>query len=565
MKRTYYVLAVAIAVVALIPMARAKDSAKPDAAKSPDVLKVTAQTVKLAEGLVRGLVVGEQDEVHAYRGIPFAAPPVGDLRWRAPQAPASWTGVRECFEFGNASPQKPSPMLATFPGMKLDAATNEDCLYLNVWAPAKRDDKPLPVMVWIHGGGYVMGAASQRLYDATDLARRGVIVVGINYRLGALGFLAHPELTAESEHKSSGNYGLLDQIEALRWVQRNIAAFGGDPQRVTIFGESAGGGSVFSLLVSPLSKGLFQRAIAESGPTLNFVHLNKSHYGFKSAEELGLEFGKAVGAPEGTGQVAAMRKMSADDLINGTPGMEEQRDFTIRGNLLRMAPVVDGWVIPDDPMTILAEGREHDVPLIVGANRDEGTMFTMMAKLPRSLDELKAKFTENLGDTHAAAIGELYPATSLPQVRKAVTDFIGDFIFVAPARFVARHASGDQAPVYLYHFAHPPAGGSGKMLGAHHAAEVPYVLDNIELGGADAPAVDRELRDALVGYWIQFATTGNPNRDGLVEWPAYNSGSDQSLLVEEKVSVTDGLRKPKLDAIDAFMDTWRRESGVVKQ
>ena len=560
-RRTYLL---AIAIVALAASARAKDSATADAGKSPDVLKVTAQTIKLAEGQVRGLVVGQEDEVHCYRGIPFAAPPVGELRWRPPQPPASWDGVRECFEFGAAAPQKPSPMLAAFPGMKLEAPTSEDCLYLNVWTPAKSGDKPLPVMVWIHGGGYVMGAASQRMYDATDLARRGVIVVAINYRLGPLGFLAHPELTAESEHKSSGNYGLLDQIEALRWVQRNIAAFGGDPQRVTIFGESAGGGSVFSLLVSPLAKGLFHRAIAESGPTLNFVHLNKSHYGFKTAEELGMEFAKAVGAPEGTGQVAALRKLSADALLAGAPGMEEQRDFTIRGNLLRLAPVVDGWVIPDDPMTLLADGREHDVPLIVGANRDEGTMFTMVARLPRSIDELTAKLKENLGETHAATIGPLYPATSVPQVRRAVTDFVGDFIFVAPARFVARQASGDAAPVYLYHFAHPPAGGSGKMLGAHHAAEVPYVLDNIELGGPDPPAVDRELRDALVAYWLQFAATGNPNRDGLVEWPAYNADSDQSLLVEEKVSVADGLRKAKLDAIDAFMDSWRRESGVVK-
>ncbi len=297
---------------------------------------------------------------------------------------------------------------------------------------------------------------------------------------------------------------------------------------------------------------------------MNFVHLNKSHYGFESAEALGLEFAKAVGAPEGTGQLAALRKLSADELLSGTPGMEEQRDFTIRGNLLRMAPVVDGWVIPDDPMTILAEGRQNDVPLIVGANRDEGTMFTMMSKLPRSIDEMKAKLVENLGESHAATIGELYPAASLPQVRRAVTDFVGDFIFVAPARFVARHASKKPSAVYLYHFAHPPAGGSGKMLGAHHAAEVPYVLDNIELGGPNPPTVDQQLRDALVGYWLQFATTGNPNRDGLPEWPAYNADSDQSLLVEESISVTDGLRKPKLDAIDAFMETWRRESGVVK-
>ncbi len=204
--------------------------------KPMGVLKVCSEPVRVETGLVRGLIVGPADDVQLYRGIPYAAPPVGDLRWRRPQAAHAWPGVRECYAFGTAAPQKPVALLSMFPGMALGAKTSEDCLYLNVWAPIRRSERPLPVMVWIHGGGYVFGAASQALYDGANLARRGVVVVAINYRLGPFGFLAHPQLTAESGRGASGNYGLMDQMEALRWVKRNIATFGGDPERVTIFG-----------------------------------------------------------------------------------------------------------------------------------------------------------------------------------------------------------------------------------------------------------------------------------------------------------------------------------------
>lgn len=557
LRRIVWALLIGCALVSYLP---AREAAKPAQPKSPAVLKVVGEPIQLDSGAVRGLVIGEGDELHLYRGIPYAAPPVGELRWRPPQPPAAWSGVRECYQFGPAAPQKPSPMLATFPGMALGAATREDCLYLNVWAPADRGDDPLPVMVWIHGGGYVMGAASQPLYDAADLARRGVVVVSINYRLGPLGFLAHPQLSAESEQHSSGNYGLLDQIEALRWVQRNIKAFGGDPERVTIFGESAGGGSVFALLVSPLAKGLFHRAIAESGPTLNYVHLTKSHYGFSPAEVQGVEFATSCGAAEGQGQIAALRALSPDELLKHTAGMEESREFSIRDNLLRMAPIVDGWVIPDDPMTILAAGQQNDVPLIVGANRDEGTMFTLLAKLPKDVATWESLLDANLGPV-AGKIRELYPVASTGDLRKAVTDLIGDFIFVAPARFVARSMRNTSSPAYLYHFAHPPAGPTGKMLGAHHAAEIAYVMDNLELASG-VTDVDLELRDTLVGYWVQFAASGNPNRAGLPEWPAYERASDCSLLIGDAVETATGLRKEKLDQIDAFMDAWRHESGL---
>lgn len=542
----------------------AKDSPTTSAGKKSgppaEIREPLAESITIDAGPVRGLALGEDKKVHVYRGIPFAAPPVGDLRWREPQPVEHWSEVRDCFEYGASAPQKVSPMLGMFPGMALAPPLSEDCLFLNVWAPANPPER-LPVMVWIHGGGYVMGSSSQRLYDGEDIARRGIVFVSINYRLGALGFLAHPELSAESEHGVSGNYGLLDQIAALRWVQKNIERFGGDPDRVTILGESAGGGSVFSLLASPLAKGLFQRAIAESGPTLNFVHLKKSHYGFQPAEEAGVEFAKSCGAPEGTGQIAAMRAKKADDLVKATPGLEDQREFNLRGSLLRMAPVVDGYVIPDDPMTIFAEGRQNDVPVILGANRDEGTMFTLMAKLPTNIDALKETLASNFGEELAPQVSELYPAAATTEIRTAVADMLGDFVFVAPARFVARSLANDNAPVYLYHFAHPAAGPTGKMLGAHHGAEIAYALDNLELAPGHS-AVDTAIRDAMVGYWTQFAATGNPNREGLTEWPTYNPASDQCLEIGEKIEVTTNYRKPKLDLIDAFMEAWREESGV---
>jgi para-nitrobenzyl esterase len=411
-----------------------------------------------------------------------------------------------------------------------------------------------------------MGAGSQRLYEATDLARRGCVVVSVNYRLGPLGFFAHPQLSAESEHGVSGNYGLLDQIEALRWVQRNIASFGGDPNRVTIFGESAGGGSVFSLLVSPLTKGLFHRAIAQSGPALNFAHLKKTHYGFQSAEAAGLEFAKSCGAPEGEGQLAALRAMSADTLLKTAPTMEGgPRTFTMRANMLRLAPVVDGYVLPDDVMTLLAEGRQHPVPLIVGANRDEASIFALMGVMPKGVEELKAALEQNVGVQLAENMFELYPTKTAADVRRTVTDLMGDFLFVAPARYVASSMRHAKAPAFMYHFAHPPAGVTGRSFGAHHGAEVAYILGNLELAGGDVTDTDHEIAGALANYWVQFAATGNPNRDGLTAWPQYDPATDECLLVGDKISVERGLRKARLDAMDQFMEAWRHESGVASR
>ncbi len=538
-------------------LAEAKDAPADAQPKTMGVLKVCAEPVQIDTGLVRGLIVGDSDDVQLYRGIPYAAPPVGELRWRPPQPAQHWQGVRESFAFGAAAPQHPVGLATMFPGLSLQAKTSEDCLYLNVWAPARRSAEPLPVMVWIHGGGYIFGADSQGLYDGANLARRGVVVVGMNYRLGPLGFLSHPQLSAESPQGSSGNYGILDQIEALKWVRRNAGAFGGDPTRVTIFGESAGGNSVYTLLMSPLAKGLFQRAISQSGATLAFAHTKQSHFGYRPAETAGLEFAKKCGAAEGSGQLAALRAMSADDLMKATAGFDAPRSLEFRSDRLRFGPVVDGWVIPDDPMTLFEKGQINGVPLIVGANANEGSLFTMSSPLPKGADEYRDLLEKSFGKPAAATVAQLYPPSNL---RRSVADLMGDYLFVAPCRYVARTMQQAKNPVYLYHFAHPTPGPMGKLLGAHHGAEIAYAFDNLQLA-PQRSSVDNHLRDVLAGYWVQFAATGNPNKSGLPEWPAFDPASDRCLVIKDTFETANGLRKAKLDAIDGLFDAWRNESS----
>ncbi len=514
--------------------------------------KAAGEPVKIDTGLVQGVSASESGDVVVFRGIPYAAPPVGDLRWRPPQPAKAWEGVRECAKFGPAAPQVVSPLLNSFPGMSLGAQTNEDCLYLNVWTPAHRSAEKLPVMVWVHGGGYTFGADSQPLYEGTNLSRRGVIVVGMNYRLGALGFLAHPALNAESEKGVSGNYGLLDQIEALRWVQKNIAAFGGDPERVTVFGESAGGNSVYSLVLSPLAKGLFQRAIPESGGTLNFAQLKKSAYGRESAEQQGIEFAKKCGVPDGPGQAAALRALPVEVLLKSVPGLDSSRTINFRNAGMRLAPIVDGYVLPDDPMTMFQQGTVNAVPMIVGANGNEGSMFALISKLPASAEAFDAILDRDFGTKFAATFKELYPPA---QAKKSVTELLGDFSFVDSARFVARNYEHAKAPAYLYNFSHVASGTLGKMLGAHHGAELAFVFDNLQLGKETSPA-DQRIRDAMIGYWIQFAATGNPNKAGLPEWPAYTATNDRCLLITDEIEAVPHFRQAKLDAIDAVMEAW---------
>src|SRR5215216_1756975 len=350
--------------------------------------------IRVEGGLISGSSV---DGVRSYKGIPFAAPPVGDLRWKPPQPVVAWDNVRECTEFGPQCPQAPYPQGSLFysPPQK----QSEDCLYLNVWTAAKQGDKR-PVMVWIHGGALTRGSGSTRTYDGTAFAKKGVVLVTINYRLGPLGYLAHPELTAESPNQSSGNYGVLDQIAALKWVQKNIAAFGGDPNRVTIFGESAGSWSVNTLVASPLAKALFHRAIGESGGSFGpMTYLKEDRDKLPSAEKVGAAFAKAAGADS----IKALRALPAGKIIEVFNNDPEGKKF-------RTQPNVDGWALPDEIRNIFAKGKQNDVPVIVGSNANEMTSLTVPATVPKTMEDYRKRVESQYG-AMIKGFDAVYPAS----------------------------------------------------------------------------------------------------------------------------------------------------------
>src|SRR6266404_3557411 len=338
--------------------------------------------IKVDGGLISGTTA---DGLGSFKGIPFAAPPVGDLRWKAPQPVVAWEGVRQCDSFGPECPQAPYPagsMYASPPQKQ-----SEDCLYLNVWTAARSGEKR-PVMVWIHGGALTRGSGANRVYDGTAFAKKGVVLVTINYRLGPLGYLAHPELTSESPRHSSGNYGVLDQIAALKWVQTNIAVFGGDAKNVTIFGESAGSWSVNTLVATPLAKGLFHRAIGESGGSFGpMPYLKEDRNKIASAEKVGVAFAKAAGADS----IKALRELPAEKIVDVFNNDAEGKKF-------RTQPCVDGWVLPDEIRNIFARNTHNDVPVIVGSNANEMTPLTTPDSVPKTMEDYRKRVSMQYGE-----------------------------------------------------------------------------------------------------------------------------------------------------------------------
>lgn len=504
--------------------------------------------VKLDSGKIRGLIVGEDHDVYAYKGIPFAKPPVGDLRWREPVAPDKWDGVKDCFKFGNASPQRTPALMKAIPQMAINAPYNEDCLYLNVWKPAKATSDKLPVLVWIHGGGYTMGAASQPIYDGESLARKGVVLVSINYRLGPFGFLAHPVLSKESKHNASGNYGILDQIEALRWVQRNVAAFGGDPKRVMIFGESAGGGSILCLMVSPLAKNLFHSAVAQSAPEMNLAFLRKSTGDRQSAEEQGVGLIEKCGLSS-TPTADEMRKLDADKLVATFPALEVDRKFELElgGIPLPIGPIVDGYCVPDDPNTLFATKRENPVPMMIGNTRDEMTMFFVQTPTPKEVDVYKKEIAQDFGDL-AKAVEDAYPATDAKSIRDAVIHLVSDVVFGSQARYAARLHAQNGYPTYRYVFSRGSKQLPMSSMGAHHACELAFLFGQ----PANPDATDKKIVDYLQGYWINFAAKGDPNGKGLPEWPKFSTKTDTLVEFEKDVTVREKHRDNQLNVIDKY-------------
>jgi para-nitrobenzyl esterase len=489
-----------------------------------------ADQVRVAGGLLEG-TTGSLPGIRAFLGIPYAAPPVGPLRWKAPEPVAKWTGVRKADQFGNRCIQT-NP----FPDMIFQSpAESEDCLYLSVYTPAKSASERLPVMVWVHGGGYLSGAGDEKRHDGSVLASKGVIVVTINYRLGALGFLAHSELTAESPHKASGNYALLDQVAALRWVQDNIAAFGGDRAKVTIFGESAGSFAVSGMIATPLARGLFARAIGESGAQFTAPGGSLAALTLAQAEKRGSEFAASAGA-KSLADLRALPAAAFKKSGQGTPAMN--------------SPTVDGYVFPEDPWDIYAQGKQSHVPLLAGWNSAEMKMAAV-----HTADALEAALRKQFPGNEEAAL-KAYPAGDAQQTRLSAVALASDnFIAYSTWKWIEMQAATGKAPVYRYLFDHiiptatgdPPADDPG----AAHATDIEFVfstLDSKKLAWRDS---DRRVAEIVTSYWTNFAKTGNPNGPGLAEWPPYDAKGRQILRLDANPKAEPETNRARYELQDA--------------
>jgi para-nitrobenzyl esterase len=492
--------------------------------------------VKIDTGEIEGVAT---QRVIAFKGIPFAAPPVGSLRWRAPQPVMPWTGVKAAAEYGHDCMQEPFGGDAA----PLGTPPDEDCLVLNVWTPKDRGTARLPVMFWIYGGGFVNGGSSPAVYDGSHFAEGGVVLVSANYRLGRFGFFAHPALTKEDPAAPLGNYAFLDQIAALKWVQRNIGAFGGDPKNVTIFGESAGGMSVTTLMTSPMSKGLFQKAIVESGGgrsnLLAMRSINKpGPKGEPSAEQVGVAFAKQAGVTgEDAAALAALRQLPAARLVNGMNLMKQQPDTFV-------GPMLDGKVLVEDTETAFKAGHQVRVPFIIGAN---GLEFGFAPVPPNRTDELLAQFGANRDKALAA-----YDPKQTGNKGQIGMELMSDLAMVEPARMLARATAGAGQPTYQYRFSYVASSLRGKVAGALHATEIPFVFhtERVKYGDATTPE-DEAIGKAANAYWVAFAKTGDPSAPGLPKWPRYTAAEDAivDFTITGPVAGPDPF-KARLDAVE---------------
>jgi para-nitrobenzyl esterase len=478
--------------------------------------------VQVEQGMLSG-IGGNNPDVRVYKRVPFAAPPVGDLRWKPPQPPTSWHGVRQATEFGPACMQRPFPDM---PPM------SEDCLYLNIWTAAKSDHDRLPVMVWIHGGGFTADWGSNPVYNGENFAAKGVVLVTINYRLGVFGFLALPELTSESPHHSSGMYGMLDQVAALEWVKKNIESFGGDPKRVTIFGESAGGAAVNFLVASPLAKGLFHGGIAESGAS--FWILRPS---LAEAEKSGTNLAASLGAGHDTLKI--LRAKPAEEIWKAGP----------KGNV---HPPVDGWFLPQDVYAIFAQGKQNDVPLIVGSNSDEGSRtLKPVMNAAEFVKEARRRY-----GSQADQFLKLYPAGSDEKAAESFYASGRDNMAWDMRDWARMQTKTGHYLAYRYYFTHWPPGPESKRLRAYHGAEIAYVFQNF-LPDNPWEDADRKLGATIAGYWVNFAATGNPNGKGLPEWPAYSADKEQVMELGDKVGAEPLGNKAAMDFLDQYYNSQR--------
>ncbi len=495
--------------------------------KKPAMIKDTVQTEN-------GLVSGTFDEttgITVFKGIPFADPPVGELRWKAPQPAASWEGVKECTTF-SASPIQGTPvpfMMWTQEFIAPKEPLSEDCLYLNVWTGAQTSEEKRPVFVYIYGGGFSSGSGAVPIYDGEEMAKKGLVFLTINYRVGTMGFLAHPELTAESPNHASGNYGLLDQVEALKWVQKNIQAFGGDPNNVTIAGQSAGAFSINYLVASPLTKGLIHRAIAESGGAVLSTNQLSRGGDLAAGEEAGVKFAESLGCSS----LAELRAKSADEILNGRgPG----------------SPIVDGYFLPESVGDIFKQGKQNDVPVILGWNEDEGfggapvpaVQFKERVKqmFGESADEFLAKFPVNTDEEAFAIQNDLGALQTFG---------------IQSYKWMQLQNKTATADVFVYRFERDVPFADGMQdFGAFHTGEVPYAYNNLKMSPRPWTEADYKLANTMSDYWVNFAKTGNPNGENLPEWEACAPENLKAMIFNENVKCTDLPSAELLNFLDEF-------------
>lgn len=487
-------------------------------------LFVSAQVTEplhLEQGAITG-TSGIDTDIQVYKGIPYAAPPVADLRWRPPQPPLPWEGTLEADTFGpgciqNLARSRP-PWTEEF---MHQGSISEDCLYLNIWSGASDAEERRPVLVYVHGGGFSEGSGSVLVYDGEPLAKKGLIVVTINYRLGLFGFFAHPELSAESDHSASGNYGLLDQVAALKWVKENISDFGGDPDNVTVAGQSAGAVSVYLLTASPLAKGLFHRVIVQSGPgglaSFGLTNTRSLASPLSEMEGSGVEFVKARSARS----IQAMRAMPVDELIAVSVPPT-----------VRFWPVIDGYFLLDDVPTTYGEGSQNDVPMMTGFNADEGSAFRGYGQ--STLEEYSNTVNTRYGE-RADAYLALYPADTDETAGLALKNSLRDLAAVAVGRLAVERALSAETEVYLYYFERGIPWPERPEFGAFHTAEVPYFFNTLDHIDRPWTEVDRHLADLMSTYWVNFSTHGSPNGPGVPLWTAFDESDIQFMSLGNKI------------------------------
>jgi para-nitrobenzyl esterase len=481
-------------------------------------------TVKTEAGLISG-TKNKNGDIQIFKGISFASPPLAELRWKAPQPVKPWSGVKKCEGFG------PSPMQAAPAPFSMwseeflipKEPISEDCLYLNVWTGAKSATEKRPVLVWIYGGGFQSCGSAVPIYDGEAMAKKGIVFVSINYRVGIFGFFAHPELTKESGRNASGNYGLMDQVAALQWVQKNIAAFGGDPRNVTIAGQSAGSMSVHALVASPLAKHLFQKAIAQSG-----ANFSRGTVSLQQAEENGVKTAEALNAST----LVELRSKSAEELMQKAQGM--------RG------PIIDGYVLPDAIASIFAAGKQNEITLLTGWNQDEGLLFGPVKNAVDFREEAETQY-----GAEASTFLTHYPATNDSVAASSQLHLSRDMIFgVQNYTWANVQSTQAKSKVYVYRFTRKvPATGEYVKYGAFHTGEVPYAYDNLRFLNRPWKQIDHNLAKVMSSYWVNFITSGNPNGKDLPQWPAYSTQDKQIMVLGDKQSAATLPDQAALDYI----------------